>query len=156
MVAMLLLTPQIEPYSFDPGDVVNGFDPPASQYESGHRGVDIAHALGSEIYSPVSGEVKVAKKVFTRNVITIQTPRYLVSFEPVCTELAVGSQVTVGESIGWLCEGSQNYRAHCDNCYHLSVREGGQYLDPLVVLSQQPRSRLLPSGSGVRIFIAGF
>ncbi len=45
------------------GPVIQGFDPPASPYGSGHRGIDIAAEVGTTVVAPAAGKVTFAGPV---------------------------------------------------------------------------------------------
>jgi murein DD-endopeptidase MepM/ murein hydrolase activator NlpD len=45
------------------GPVIRGFDPPASPYGSGHRGIDIATSVGTTVVAPAGGMVTFAGPV---------------------------------------------------------------------------------------------
>ena len=45
------------------GPVIQGFDPPASPYGSGHRGIDIAAEVGTTVLAPAAGRVTFAGPV---------------------------------------------------------------------------------------------
>ena len=50
---------------------VRGYDPPDSPYGSGHRGIDIATAIGTVVVAPDHGVVTFAGKVGGRLFLTI-------------------------------------------------------------------------------------
>lgn len=53
------------------GPVIQGFDPPDTPFGSGHRGIDIAVALGSPVRAPAVGVVTFAGPVGGRLFLTI-------------------------------------------------------------------------------------
>ena len=53
------------------GPVIRGFDPPASPYGSGHRGIDIAAPAGGVAVAPADGRVSFAGPVGGRLFLTI-------------------------------------------------------------------------------------
>ena len=53
------------------GPVIRGFDPPDTPFGSGHRGIDIAVALGSSVRAPAAGVVTFAGPVGGRLFVTI-------------------------------------------------------------------------------------
>lgn len=150
------LTLVIPALAIDPDQVIKGFEPPSSDYSSGHRGVDIYLSPQEPLVSPVTATISFSGTVVNRNVISLKSGQHTISFEPICTDLSAGDIVYQGEIIGFLCDGQKSYRPHCDQCYHLSIRKNGSYVDPLVALSSFQRSRLLPSGSGVSILVTTF
>lgn len=124
-----------------PFTVTRPFDPPAVKWGSGHRGVDIAAAVGTPIFSPAPGIVTFAGHVVDRMVITIKhTSGLQSSFEPISAPVAVGTQVNTGDVIAHVAPGH-----HPDvECVHWGVRLGKVYLDPASLLGKTPRVVLLP------------
>ncbi len=53
------------------GPVIRGFDPPDTPFGSGHRGIDIAVAVGSPVRAPTAGRVAFAGPVGGRLFLTI-------------------------------------------------------------------------------------
>ena len=94
---------------------------PLSERGPGHRGLDVL--VGNEgIRAPRDGFAAFNDLVVDRRVVTIRSGDYRISFEPVCSDLAVGQAIYKGELVGYLCEGEAGYQAHCEGCVHLSVR----------------------------------
>lgn len=143
----------IPAFAIDPDQVIKGFEQPSSDYSSGHRGVDIYLAPRKPLLSPLEATISFSGKVVNRHVLSLKNGQHTISFEPICSDLSAGDIVSQGQILGFLCDGQNSYQPHCDQCYHLSIRQNGSYVDPLVALSSFQRSRLLPSGSGVSILI---
>jgi len=121
--------------------VLRGFDPPPKPWLSGHRGVDLDFAAGTQVMSPASGTVSFVGVVVDRPVITIDHGGGLrSSFEPVESTLAAGSAVAAGQVIGTAVPG------HCPaaQCLHWGVREGEVYVNPLQFVLDLRPSILLP------------
>lgn len=130
-----------------PAALMNPYRQPSSDYSAGHRGVDYRVSLGQPVVAPASGQVAFVGKVVNRNLITISHDGgYKTEFEPVCSNLARGANVSIGEQIGEICDADVGYRQHCAQarCLHFSMRLGGQYLSPLAVIGGMSPSRLLP------------
>lgn len=107
------------------------FSPPPTQFAPGHRGIDIK--APTPLQSPVLGTVTFRGLVNNRIVLTIRSDRgYLLSFEPLCSDLKVGGRVTRGQLIGSYCDGESDYEPHCESCVHFSVRTARGYLNPLL------------------------
>ena len=121
--------------------LIRGFEAPATRYSAGHRGIDIAAAVGSAVTAPTAGVVRFAGVVVDRPTITLATPEgVLVSMEPVSPELPTGASVTKGAPLGRVATGG-----HCSgNCLHLGVRVDGRYVSPLRFFGGVPRAVLLP------------
>ncbi|MDE8586790.1 M23 family metallopeptidase [Arthrobacter sp. NQ4] len=125
--------------------VLRPFDPPPKPWLSGHRGVDLDFAAGTQVLSPAAGTVSFAGVVVDRPVITIDHGGGLrSSFEPVESTLAVGAAVARGEVIGTVLPG------HCPaaQCLHWGVREGEDYVNPLQFVLDLRPSILLPLAGG--------
>lgn len=130
--------------------IVRGWEPPASAYGRGHRGIDLAAAPGAPVRAAAPGRVSFAGKVAGRGVLTISLtgtgdPPLRTTYEPVTAMAAVGTQVSAGEVVGHIATGP----SHCAvGCLHWGLLRGTAYLDPLSLLP--PRllhrgpSRLLP------------
>jgi murein DD-endopeptidase MepM/ murein hydrolase activator NlpD len=126
-----------------PHSVTRPFEAPATAYSSGHRGIDIAAAQGTQVLAPAAGTVYFAGRVVDRAVLTIEHEGgYLSSFEPVVSDLDAGQTVRMGQMIGTVDSGG-----HCSgSCLHFGVRLGGEYLSPLMMIGEVPRAVLLPLG----------
>src|SRR5665647_2000215 len=57
--------------------VVNSFRAPTSPWAAGHRGVDLAAAVGTEVLTPATGTVSFSGVVVDRGVVTITHPNGL-------------------------------------------------------------------------------
>lgn len=109
---------------------------PATKWGSGHRGIDMQLERSEVLTSPFDGTVHFQGKVVNREVLTLRSQSgLLASFEPLCSELTVGDKVKKGQAIGKLCEGYADYKSHCENCIHFSVRSDYGYLNPLLFVS---------------------
>jgi hypothetical protein len=109
---------------------------PASKWGAGHRGIDLLVEDQEQIKSPFDGIVHFEGKVVDRNVLTLKSSSgLLASFEPICSNLIAGDEVTQGEQVGHYCSGTENYEEHCEMCIHFSVRSEHGYLNPLLFVS---------------------
>jgi hypothetical protein len=68
------------------------------------------------------------------------------SYEPVCSSLVVGQEVSAGDLVGEVCEADLGYLQHCADafCLHFSTRRDGEYLSPLWFTGELAPSKLLP------------
>lgn len=123
-----------------PHDVLARFDPPATRWGSGHRGVDLGAVAGDPVYAPAAGVVTFAGMVAGRPVLVVAHPGGLRStLEPVLAGLPLGTLVRAGEQVGQLAAAT----GHCPaSCLHWGVLRGQTYLDPLAWL--RGRVVLLP------------
>lgn len=139
-----------------PGQVARPFDPPAEEWEPGHRGVDLWSARGAEIRSPGAGVVSFAGSVAGKPVVVVTHPDGLrSSLEPVTAAVPEGTSVAAGDAVGQLAAapGNEANPDHCAAlapagpgaaCLHWGVRRGEIYLDPLTLLGTAEPIVLLP------------
>lgn len=126
--------------------VTRAFDPPASDYGAGHRGVDLAGRVGQEVLAAGAGVVLFAGRIAGRPVISVLHPGGLrTTYEPVEPSVAAGQAVARGSPIGTLAAGHAGCPAAA--CLHWGLRRGDVYLDPLALLRPM-RVRLLPISVG--------
>jgi murein DD-endopeptidase MepM/ murein hydrolase activator NlpD len=130
--------------------VIRGWEPPATTYGRGHRGVDLTAAPGTPVHAVAPGRVSFAGRVAGRGVVSVELnntgdPPLRTTYEPVRATAKKGAKVTAGEVIAVL----EPTGSHCPaSCLHWGLRRADTYLDPLSLLppwllSRGP-SRLLP------------
>jgi murein DD-endopeptidase MepM/ murein hydrolase activator NlpD len=120
------------------------FDPPATPYAAGHRGVDLQGAPGQPVLAAGAGVVSFAGMVAGRPVVSVEHADGLrTTYEPVRPLVAAGRPVDRGAPLGVLVGGHAGCPATA--CLHWGLRRGETYLDPLLLL-RPPRVRLLPWG----------
>lgn len=127
-----------------PAHLIRGFRAPLTEYGTGHRGIDLATSDGAVLLAPASGRVVFAGLVNYKPEFTVTAENGLkYTLEPACSTAAVGTQVTIGQVIGWVCAGY--YLSHCspELCLHFSARNADGYLSPLFLLGQVGASRLV-------------
>jgi len=128
------------PYFLD--KQIGNYIAPLSERGPGHRGLDVL--VGNEsIRAPKAGFVAFNGLVIDRRVVTIRSGDYRISFEPVCSDLAVGQAIDQGELVGYLCEGEAGYQEHCEGCVHLSVRVDRGYLNPMLFYGSLMPSKIV-------------
>ena len=123
-------------------EVVRRFAPPARAWTSGHRGVDLAAAVGQTVLAPSDGRVSWTGVIAGRALVVVLHDGGLRStFEPVATARPVGTFVTRGDAIGQVA----STPGHCAprTCLHWGVLRGETYLDPLTFVGRA-RVILLP------------
>ncbi|MFI9154717.1 murein hydrolase activator EnvC family protein [Streptomyces sp. NPDC053367] len=126
--------------------VLRGWQPPATPYGPGHRGVDLAAAPGTEVRAVAAGRVAFAGRVAGKGVVSLELPGGLrTTYEPVRATLPKGAEVTPGQIIGTV----EPAGSHCtEPCVHWGLRRGDTYLNPLGLLPpwllRAGPSRLLP------------
>lgn len=122
--------------------VLRRFDPPASPYGPGHRGVDLGGAPGDLVLAAGPGVVAYAGVLAGRGVVSVQHPSGLrTTYEPLAVAVKQGAAVARGTVLGRLLAG----HAGCPwpACLHWGLRRGETYLDPLSLIRRGP-VRLLP------------
>jgi murein DD-endopeptidase MepM/ murein hydrolase activator NlpD len=125
--------------------VARPWEPPEDDYAAGHRGIDVAAALGTTAVTVDDGVVAFAGAVGGRPVVTIDHGGGLVStLDSVQPSVARGDAVEQGDAVGLVAVG------HCpadDPCLHLGARLDGQYVDPTPYLSAAAWPVLLPESA---------
>lgn len=121
--------------------VVHDFDPPASTYGAGHRGVDLLGEPGQVVRAALAGTVTYAGPLAGRGVVVVAHGSTRTTYEPVESSVEVGQDVDLGDRLGTL----QVAPSHCAprTCLHWGWIEGETYLDPLHLVGLGP-VRLLP------------
>jgi murein DD-endopeptidase MepM/ murein hydrolase activator NlpD len=142
-----------------PHPVVRPFLPPATPFGPGHRGVDLGGSVDEPVLAAGAGLVVFAGDLAGRPLVSVEHPGGLrTTYEPVRPAVAVGGQVARGDLIGWLRPGHQGCggQAHGEGpdvrpvgepvtatCLHWGARRGGDYLNPLRLVTTG-HVRLLP------------
>jgi len=117
------------------GPVILGFDPPDSPYASGHRGIDVAVAVGTPVVAPADGTVTFAGKVGGQLFVTLDHGGGLLStYSWVSERLVSKGQVVVGGEVVAL-SGTGHPGSLLPPHLHIGVRLDGVYVDPLEYLS---------------------
>ena len=115
------------------GPVIRAFDPPSDPYGAGHRGIDIAAAVGSPVLAPVAGRVTFAGKVGGQLYVTLDHGGGLVSTYSWISAALVSKNdvVAAGATVALSGLGHPgSVVAHL----HLGVKRDGAYIDPLELL----------------------
>ncbi|KAB1142013.1 M23 family metallopeptidase [Streptomyces luteolifulvus] len=130
--------------------VLRGWEPPATVYGRGHRGVDMAAPAGTAVRAIAAGRVSFAGRVAGRGVVSVEltdtgSPPLRTTYEPVRASVRKGDEVAAGGVVGTV----EPTGSHCTAaCVHWGLLRGETYLDPLSVLPpwllRRGPSRLLP------------
>ncbi|MFE1241733.1 murein hydrolase activator EnvC family protein [Streptomyces tendae] len=129
--------------------VLRGWEPPATPYGPGHRGVDLAAGGGAPVRAVAAGRVSFAGPVAGRGVVSVElagtgAPPLRTTYAPVEATVRKGDEVAAGEVLGTV----EPAGPHCAPCLHWGLLRGEVYLDPLSLLPPwllyTGPSRLLP------------
>ena len=122
-------------------EVARGFDPPATRWGAGHRGVDLVGRPGQPVHAALGGTVTFAARLAGRGVVVVDHGGVRTTYEPVRASASVGDVVGRGGVIGTL----QHVSSHCfpAACLHWGLRRADTYLNPLTLVGAGP-VRLLP------------
>ncbi|WP_030231583.1 M23 family metallopeptidase [Streptomyces sp. NRRL S-455] len=131
-------------------EIPRGWEPPATVYGRGHRGVDLTAAPGTPVRAVAAGRVSFAGRVAGKGVVSVELagtgdPPLRTTYEPVTVSVEEGDEVEPGEVIGTV----EASGSHCTaTCLHWGLRRGETYLNPLSLLPSwllhTGPSRLLP------------
>ena len=115
------------------GPVINGFDPPASPFGSGHRGIDIAAAAGTQVLAPAPGTITFAGPVAGHLFVTIDHGGGVESTYSWVSAIVVkkGDVVVVGTLIA---RSGTGHPSDLVPSLHMGVKLHDVYVDPLVYL----------------------
>lgn len=121
--------------------VVRGFDAPRPDWQRGHRGVDLAGAVGQPVYAAAGATVVFAGLAGGRPVVSLAHLGGLrTSYEPVRAVVRPGQRVTATMVIGALEPGHPGCGAAA--CLHWGAMWGAasraDYVDPLGLLVSTP------------------
>ncbi|MFJ3777537.1 peptidoglycan DD-metalloendopeptidase family protein [Streptomyces sp. NPDC090075] len=128
--------------------VLRGWEPPATVYGPGHRGVDVGASAGEPVRAVAAGRVFFAGRVAGRGVVSVALTGtdLRTTYEPVAATVKKGDEVAAGQVVGTV----EPAGAHCGAraCVHWGLLRGETYLDPLLLLPpwllDVGPSRLLP------------
>ena len=115
------------------GSVTRGFDPPDSPFGSGHRGIDIAAAVGTPVRAAAGGTVTFAGPVGGRLFVTVDHGAGLESTYSFLSSLAVrrGDGVSQGQVIA---RSGTGHAGDVVPALHFGVKLADAYVDPLEYL----------------------
>lgn len=118
---------------------------PAHAYGAGHRGIDIATAIGQDVFAPAGGVVAFRGTVVDRPLLTIDHgDGYVSTYEPLDSALEPGDTVAAGDIVGTVAQGGHSP----SGTVHIGVRLDGVYIDPLLLFGAPARAILLPCCDG--------
>jgi murein DD-endopeptidase MepM/ murein hydrolase activator NlpD len=129
--------------------VLRGWEPPATLYGRGHRGVDLAAPPGTPVRAVAPGRISFAGRVAGRGVVSVELDGtdLRTTYEPVTASASLkkGDEVEAGQVVGTV----EPAVSHCAvTCVHWGLLRGRTYLNPLSLLPpgllRTGPSRLLP------------
>jgi murein DD-endopeptidase MepM/ murein hydrolase activator NlpD len=124
------------------GPVIRGFEPPPSDYEAGHRGIDIAAAFGTDVKASREGIVAFAGWVGGSLFVSIDHADGVRTTYSWLSEVLVrrGQSVGRGELIARSGHGHNDVpQPHL----HFGARVGSTYIDPMLLLEGADVSDLI-------------
>jgi murein DD-endopeptidase MepM/ murein hydrolase activator NlpD len=115
------------------GPVTRGFDPPASPFGSGHRGIDIAAPVGTPVRAAAAGTVTFAGPVGGRLFVTVDHGAGLESTYSFLDSIAIrrGDVVSQGQAIA---RSGTGHSGDIVPGLHFGVKLADTYVDPLEYL----------------------
>ena len=121
--------------------VLRMFDAPSPNWNSGHRGVDLAGEPDQPVYAAAAGTVVFAGELAGRTLVSIAHPGGLrTSYEPVVASVRAGERVVAGAVLGELQAGHADCAAAA--CLHWGALWGpaarADYVDPLGLVTSTP------------------
>jgi murein DD-endopeptidase MepM/ murein hydrolase activator NlpD len=123
--------------------VVHPFEPPATVYASGHRGVDLSAEAGTVVAAAGPGTVTFAGSVAGRGIVVIAHGGGVsTEYEPVDPVVRAGQALVGGDLIGRV-DGTHLGCAP-DACLHWGARRDGNYFDPMSLLRPLGAIHLIP------------
>ncbi|MBM7825661.1 murein DD-endopeptidase MepM/ murein hydrolase activator NlpD [Arcanobacterium pluranimalium] len=112
--------------------VIRAFEIGEHNWEPGHRGVDLKADADPRVFAPADGVVSFVGVIDSRPVISITHESGIrTTYEPVTSELSVGTHVRRSDLIGLVIPG------HCSHgiCLHWGAKtDANTYINPLNLL----------------------
>jgi len=116
------------------GPVIRSFEPPATTYGPGHRGIDVAAPIGTPVVAPAPGNVTFAGAVAGELFVTVDHGGGLVSTYSWLSAILVRKGDVVREGVTLALSGP-GHTGVVPPHLHFGVKRDGSYIDPLSVLS---------------------
>jgi murein DD-endopeptidase MepM/ murein hydrolase activator NlpD len=134
-----------------PHPVLRRFEPPATPYGPGHRGVDLGGSVGEAVFAAGDGLVLYAGSLFNCGLISIEHPGGLrTTYTPVVPSVHVAQEVARRQQIGTLLAAQPGCPEEVGNdgtgppvFLYWGVHQDRDYLDPLRLV-ETGEIRLLP------------
>ncbi len=124
-----------------PGRILRRFEPPATAFGAGHRGVDLDLAVGGTARAAGRGVVRFAGPVAGRGWVSVaHSDGHLTTYGPLTgLRVARGTTVAAGQALGVLDAGGHGAGGR-DQGLHWGARDHtGTYIDPLSLLGVDDR-----------------
>lgn len=125
------------------GALLRPYDAPDDPYAPGHRGLDVAAPSGEPVRAAAAGVVAFAGNVAGNLTVSVDHPDGVRTTYSYLGTIGVvtGQTVAGGQALGTVGAGHPGSGAPPH--VHLSVRRGGEYVDPLTLLVGVDLSSLL-------------
>lgn len=127
-----------------PGSVTREFAVGSTNWEAGHRGVDLGGRPGEAVVAAADGRVSFAGPIAGRPVVSVSHGVLRTTYEPVVPAVAAGTAVAAGDVIGYLHAGHEGCPVTA--CLHWGLTDGTTYQNPLDFVGAVD-VRLLPLGA---------
>lgn len=127
-----------------PHEVARPASIPDQNWKPGHRGVDLPLRIGAPVLAAGDGVITFAGSVAGAPVVTVEHASGIrTTYQPVHTNLPVGTKVREGEAIGVLARSSTRFAGEHVGLHWGALTGPNKYIDPLTLL-EPPRIRLKP------------
>jgi murein DD-endopeptidase MepM/ murein hydrolase activator NlpD len=137
------IAPRASPVDFPPaygsygwpvvGPVIRGFEPPQNPYGAGHRGIDIATPIGTDVRASAAGVVAFAGSVAGSLFVSIDHPDGVRTTYSWLSAVRVRTGQTVAEGDVIALSGPGHPGAVVSHL-HFGARVGNTYIDPMLLL----------------------
>ncbi|MDQ4005861.1 MAG: M23 family metallopeptidase [Actinomycetota bacterium] len=117
------------------GTVIRRFEPPASPYGAGHRGIDIATPAGTAIRASSGGVVAFAGLVAGSRHVSIDHPDGIRTSYSFLSTIGVRTGDTVARGTVIAASGSGHPGSPTGHL-HFGARYAGEYIDPMLLLER--------------------
>ncbi|WP_406642483.1 murein hydrolase activator EnvC family protein [Amycolatopsis sp. WGS_07] len=127
--------------------VTRTFEPPATPFGPGHRGVDLETTAGQQVLAADMGVVVFAGQVAGQGVVALDHDGDLhTTYLPITPTVTAGDQIYRGQPLGTATPGHPGCPSAA--CLHWGARRGTEYIDPLALVGDPSRVRLKPWAEG--------
>ncbi len=123
------------------GPIIRHFEPPPTPYAAGHRGIDVAAPVGTDVLASAGGSVAFAGQVGGELFVSIDHADGLRTTYSFLSLVLVKAGATVAQGDRIALSGRGHAGSEADHL-HFGVRRGDVYLDPEPLLLKSLRNNL--------------